>query len=401
MAADDSGEETSECFALDSDSGEECACEEFNDDSEGNCGACGHSRGVHFIPTTKKKPAKGEVDCILDSMLAKGAPSKSAAATKGKGKAKATTSSTSSRRLVAAADKESNKGLKRCPKDEFRVSTFAILPHGTEFDGETGTLVVDPEKNSPLTNADLQSLITQGLAVSDPVNGFCFNRGDYGTLVAQLKEHLPKPLGYLEMIQQPSRAPFYFLTPTTSGFEIIQTARPTGARVSLSTGHASQGWKAHRLVLVSPKPIPRRIIKTWMSSDLSEFQQPSDNEDDKAKDEAELPEIIRPQPKRRLRRVSDDTEEKKRGQKCTKITSTVWSRAGDGDVGNEVKDGDDSEVKDSSSSLADSHPAQPEFLRATSLRPAAKIISPPRASTSRFTSMLENPYDSNKIYNFD
>ncbi|KAJ7053515.1 hypothetical protein C8F01DRAFT_1329760 [Mycena amicta] len=377
-------EVSTECAGFDTDTLDECECDDFQDDGEGDCANCYHTGGFH---STSRR--------AVDELLAKIPRSKPS---KNKGKAKASGSgghpggskslTSRARFALGSASRESNSGMrptgnkpppkstKNTDNDVFRVFAVAVLPYRTEYDDENNLTVSDEHSLTP-TNAKIQDLTVRGLAVTDVISGIEFR----------------KSWTYDQVVEK------------------LSTLRTTGRKTASKGNQGGQGYMVHKLFIVARQAIPADVLKAWVTEDANQFSKPladGSDEDSGTAGPSTGHSVAKKKNRRRLRSDSDELGPQPRAKR-TKETARRWTRSVtppflhyDDDDGAIIEGGSDEHVDLTGESY---RLTTPEFLTGPSLRiPEASVnYNPPvyPVSPVKEDTTLGNPYDVTKMYNFD
>ncbi|KAJ7050017.1 hypothetical protein C8F01DRAFT_1238061 [Mycena amicta] len=333
--------------------------------------------------------------------------------------------SKSTKKMLQAANVESNAGLKRKGKNEkakmknasggrgsgdaFKVVSLVVLPCGTEFVlTQNGALSLPAGYSKRPTGSEMQMAVLNGLAVVDTVTGISIDRSaNHEETVERLTELLPGPFAYFNNIQAESGSndpAWVLLAPERRHLQVIAVPEPTGGDLDYYKGNATQGFRNHALFFASRVPIPPAYLQKWASPKVSSFLDASQVEDDEEGSESEsdsdasislgrLPAILRNPKKRTF--LSDNSDEDGPVKKDQKIALSSRRRSSTRLAASGKKAID--LTKD------DTPPRQetPEFLHAPFTQLAGPSAPPnPSPTRSEVDDSSGNPYNKDNVYNF-
>ncbi|KAK6971863.1 hypothetical protein R3P38DRAFT_3297680 [Favolaschia claudopus] len=347
-------EQRGECTAYEEETKEECTCSEFRPlKKTGLCANCFHPQNEHLL-LSQRKTVKGVLAGILGTKgsTVGGGASGSSKTLDSIAKARKGLALSGSRK--AAANQESNKGMrptrsegkvknkgKETPENTniFKVVSVYILTCGTEYvdDGEERSLELPASHMRIPDKVDVQKGELNGIAVLRDHEGIPLDRTwNHEELCDALAALLPGSFGYFERQQIDDAKGFdhpgwYLATISQRRLRLVPANYPTGAQVDYSKGANTTGWRNNRVWIVSRKPVPKEISHEWASPEAQDFREASESnlkaggdETDSDEDEdfalpIEPSSKLRRSKRRSIQRNDEEPQKKKRKSSETGI----------------------------------------------------------------------------------
>ncbi|KAJ7031182.1 hypothetical protein C8F04DRAFT_1263212 [Mycena alexandri] len=429
-------ESTGECTAHDKHSEQECDCSAYTDatDIPGYCGDCYHRRQDHLVSRPGAVEKTSAVRSLLAGLAARNSKASSSKAGSSKahtlfshGSAATTSKKRNSSDLLAAANREANRGMRSSTTEEGKSKKGKGKEPSSKRDrsGDTFKVVslqffvpnrvlqsrrISGDKQSPKVlqvpeqyravpdRIETQSAELDGLAIVK-TQGIKFDReADHEEIVAAFTKHLPLPFAYFDRIQREAdndEPVWYLASALKKQLVIVPSDRPDGSVVDFNKGNATTGFRNNRIFIVSRAPIPADLLQEWAKTTPSSFRQSlaADTSEEESGSDVVMSD-----------ESGDDDSDQPSPEKIPRKNkpSAKWTREPEilnDNTAHEIMGS--SELIDLTSDEVRTSASTPDFLRATPRSPPIREAPPSPGRPDDFDDTgLGNPYDKDMKFIF-